>query len=121
MNGITLTGASGTEYFYTFYKFAETRWHRDPGNYAFVYRDEAEEWRVAYVGETANLFQRMRGHGQWEAAKALGCEYVLVKLSAGGQRERRAEERDLIAKYQPPLNTQLLKPGKPKPPRNGYY
>jgi hypothetical protein len=121
MNGIILTGASGAEYFYTFYNFAETRWRRDPANYAFTYRDEAGAWQIAYVGETANLFQRMRAHGQWEAAKALGCEHVLVKLSDGGQRERRAEERDLIAKYQPRLNTLLLKPGKPRPARNGYY
>lgn len=110
-----LTGASGAEYFYTLYPFSRTRWHTDPANYAFVYQDDAEEWRVAYIGETESLFHRMRAHGRWSAAEKLGCAHVLVKLTAGGVNERRVEERDLIAKYKPPLNTQHL--GLPPPKR----
>ena len=107
-NGMILMGASGTEYFYTLYAFSRARWHADPANYAFVFQDDTEQWRVAYIGETESLFHRMRAHSRWNAAKKLGCAHVLVKLTTGGIRERRAEERDLIAKYRPPLNTQHL-------------
>jgi hypothetical protein len=116
MTGVILTGASGVDYFYTLYPFTRTRWHTDPANYAFVYPSEDGAWRVAYIGETASLFHRMRAHGQWKPAEKLGCAHVLVKLTAGGIRERRTEERDLIARYKPALNTQHL--GLPKPKRS---
>ena len=120
MTGVFLTGASGAEYFYTPYPFAETRWHADPANYAFAHWDDGA-WRVAYIGETASLFHRMRAHEQWPAAKRLGCSHLLVNLNAGGVKARRVEERDLVARYQPALNTQLLRPSRPRPARNGYY
>ena len=121
MNGVFLTGASGKEYFYTPYPWA-TRWHADPANYAFGWQEgETGDWRIAYVGETASLFHRMRSHGQWEAARKLGATHVLVNLNAGGQAARRAEEQDLIAKLQPALNSQHLKPSRPRAARNGYY
>jgi hypothetical protein len=121
MTGVILTGASGAEYFYTPYAFAATRWHADPANYAFAYPDESGEWQLAYIGETDSLFHRMRSHGRWPAAKRLGCAHVLVNLNAGGVAARRTEERDLVLCYQPPLNTQLLRPSRPRPARNGYY
>lgn len=113
--GTILTGLSGTEYFYTPYPFSRTRWHADPANYAFACLDAAGAWRVAYIGETASLFHRMRAHSRWGDALTLGCTHVLVKLTAQGLCERRAEERDLIGKYKPPLNTQHL--ALPPPPR----
>src|SRR5262249_17260567 len=111
MNGIILTGASGRGYFYTPYPWA-THWRPDPANYAFAFQDESGDWRIVYVGETASLTHRMRGHGQWVAAQKLGCSHVLVNLNAGGMRARRLEEQDLIAKYQPVLNSQHLKPSR---------
>ncbi len=113
--GTILTGLSGTAYFYTPYPFSRTRWHTDPANYAFAHLDDAGAWRIAYIGETASLFRRMRAHSRWGDALTLGCTHVLVKLTASGMRERRVEERDLIAKYKPPLNTQHL--ALPPPPR----
>ena len=120
MNGTLLTGASRRTYFYTPYSRA-TRWHADPANYAFGWQDEAGQWQPAYIGETANLLQRMRSHGQWQAAARQGCTHVLVNLNAGGMLARRAEEQDLIARYQPVLNSQHLKPSRPRAARNGYY
>jgi hypothetical protein len=120
MNGTLLTGASGREYFYTPYPWG-TRWHADPANYAFGWQDDAGLWQIAYIGETANLRSRMATHGQWKAAAKRGCTHVLVNLNAGGMAARRAEEQDLILKYQPVLNAQHLKVAKPRPARNGYY
>jgi hypothetical protein len=121
LNGVFLTGASGIEYFYTPYLFSDARWHSDPANYAFGFLDEAGVWQIVYVGETANLLSRMRLHGQWPAAQRLGCTQVLVNLNAGGLRVRRVQERDLIARYKPVLNTQLLCEPKPRVRRMGYY
>jgi len=121
MNGVFLTGASGIEYFYTPYLFSEARWHPDPANYAFATCDEGGVWHVLYVGETANLLGRMTGHRQWEGAQRLGCMHVLVNLNPGGLRVRRVEERDLIARYRPVLNTQHLRETKPRVKRMGYY
>ena len=121
MNGVLLKGASGFEYFYTPYPFAGMRWHADPANYAFAFLDEEEQWRLAYIGETESLFHRLRGHAQLPAAQRLGCTHVLVNLNPSGQRVRRAEEQDLIARYQPVLNTQHLKPSRPRVKRMGCY
>src|SRR4051794_18112979 len=120
MNGTLLIGASGRAIFYTPYPWG-TRWRADPANYAFGWQEDTGIWQLAYIGETANLLARMRGHAQWEAAAKLGCTHVLVNLNAGGLRVRRAEEQDLILRYQPPLNAQHLKRSKPRPARNGYY
>jgi hypothetical protein len=121
MNGVFLTGASGIEYFYTPYLFAETAWHADPANYAFAHLDDTGAWQLVYIGETANLLARMRTHAQWQAAQRLGCTYVLVNLNAEGVRVRRVQERDLVARYRPVLNTQLLRDPKPRVRRMGYY
>jgi hypothetical protein len=121
MNGVFLTGASGIEYFYTPYLFTEACWHPDPANYAFGHPDESGAWHIVYIGETANLLDRMRTHAQWQAAQRLGCGYVLVNLNPDGVRARRVQERDLIARYRPVLNTQLLREPKPRVRRMGYY
>ncbi|HVZ01436.1 MAG TPA: hypothetical protein VHA35_18145 [Dongiaceae bacterium] len=120
MNGTLLIGASGRAYFYTPYAWG-TRWRADPANYAFGLVDEASQWQLAYIGETANLRSRMATHSQWQAAAKLGCSHVLVNLNAGGLTARRREEQDLILKLQPSLNAQHLKRTKPRPARNGYY
>jgi hypothetical protein len=121
MNGVFLTGASGIEYFYTPYLFVEAGWHPDPANYAFAHMDEAGVWHLVYVGETANLLSRMRTHAQWQAAQRLGSTHVLVNLNGDGVRIRRVQERDLVARYRPVLNTQLLREPKPRVRRMGYY
>ena len=121
MNGVFLTGASGIEYFYTPYLFSETRWRADPANYAFGYLDESGAWHVVYIGETANLLGRMRTHGKWIAASKLGCTHALVNLNPGGLNVRRVQERDLIARYRPVLNTQHLREPASRVRRMGYY
>jgi hypothetical protein len=121
MNGVFLTGASGIEYFYTPYLFAEAGWHPDPANYAFAHMDEAGVWHLVYLGETANLLSRIRTHAQWQAAQRLGSTHVLVNLNGDGVRIRRVQERDLVARYRPVLNTQLLREPKPRVRRMGYY
>ena len=121
MNGVFLTGQSGIEYFHTPYLFGEARWRPDPANYAFGYTDESSTWQVLYVGETANLLGRMRAHGQWIAAAKLGATHVLVNLNPGGTNVRRVQERDLIARYRPLLNTQHLRAPTPRTRRMGYF
>jgi hypothetical protein len=125
MNGTLLTGASGTSYFFTPYPYAGpgggVRWHADPANYAFGWADESGAWQLAYIGETENLRSRLHRHSQWPAAQRRGCTHVLVNLNAAGQAARREQERDLIAAYQPPLNSQFLKPGRQRVRRMGYY
>ena len=121
MSGVFLTGASGIEYFYTPYVFGETGFHPDPANYAFGHLDESGVWQLAYIGETANLLSRMRIHAQWPAAQRLGCTHVLVNLNADGLRIRRVQERDLVMRYHPALNTQLIREPKPRVRRMGFY
>jgi hypothetical protein len=121
MNGVFLTGASWIEYFYTPYLFAAAGWHPDPANYAFAHLDDGGAWHIVYIGETANLLSRMRTHAQWQAAQRLGATHVLVNLNPEGVRVRRVQERDLIARYRPGLNTQLLREPTPRVRRMGYY
>jgi hypothetical protein len=63
----------------------------------------------------------MRTHAQWQAAQRLGCNHVLVNLNPDGVRVRRVQERDLVTRYRPVLNAQLLREPKPRVRRMGYY
>jgi excinuclease UvrABC nuclease subunit len=103
---VTMTGASGSQYSYGICTFFGN-WAKEPGNYAFTHPNSQGSWRVIYIGEAKNLHERMANHEKWTKAVQLGATHVLAHVNPSGAVARLAEEADLIAAYNPPLNVQL--------------
>ena len=91
MNGVFLTGASGIEYFYTPYPFAETRWHPDPANYAFGFQGDGGAWPgVADVLDVGRAEALLDGRGPGPR-RLLLAEHVGLELhhARRGEQQRR--------------------------------
>ena len=96
-------GASGTSYQYWVYPLG-TMFEEKPGNYIFAIPTPGGGWRAAYIGETENLGQRLPNHEEEHCAKRLGATHIHAHVTFGGEDIRRAEEKDLILKWDPPCN-----------------
>lgn len=76
----------------------------EAGNYMFVKRVQTG-WVPAYIGQADNLKTRIPAHERWLDAKAQGATHVMAHTVSTGERVRLDEERDLIARWDPPCNT----------------
>jgi hypothetical protein len=124
---VSLTGLTGRSYGYESYdRYGD--WREQPANYAFGYFSSGlgigsfgdinglvglsalatmgGHWVIVYIGEADNIKTRMSSHDRWLDAVALGATHVLAHLNFGSVEARKAEERDLIAHYNPSLNAQ---------------
>jgi hypothetical protein len=99
-------GQSGKVYRYVFLDLAQAI-NAVAVNYAFV-KALGDNWfRPLYFGETTNAQERITSdHEKWNAAIALGMTHVMAHTTQGGEKIRWDEERDLILRWQPPLNVQ---------------
>jgi hypothetical protein len=104
---VSLIGASRQSYLYNENQIPVPSWSDVAGGYAFAYRNVHGLWIIIYVGETGSYQQRLTNHERWPEAVRLGATHILTRLNPYGETARQAEERDLIASYDPPLNTQL--------------
>jgi hypothetical protein len=104
--GIPLEGLTGRPYYYRPYdRF--TDWLDCPANYAFACVNRLiGGWTILYLGEALNIRDRMSGHDRWDDALAVGATHVLGHANSTDEEARKAEERDLIARYNPILNVQ---------------
>ena len=100
---VKLVGVSGQEYLYGVFPM-NGAWSLQPGNYAFSYRAQDGQWVILYCGQTESLAGRFPNHEEWPRALRVGATHVLAHVTSGGLVVRQAEERDLIAAYNPPLN-----------------
>lgn len=80
-----------------------TSWIDAPAIYIFA-KYVGSQWVALYVGEANNLQARLIGHEKWETAVLLGMIGVHVLFHHGTEAERKADESDLIAALNPPLN-----------------
>lgn len=81
----------------------------EAGNYMFV-RPANQGWVPVYVGISDDLRSRLPNHEVWDAARKAGATQIMGHTQPDrGAREN--EERDLILRWQPPLNTQHRKVG----------
>lgn len=76
------------------------------GNYAFVRQLPNGNFIPLYFGESENLKDRLSNHEVWPQARRLGATHVMTHTAPDGELARFAEERDLIAQWNPPLNVQ---------------
>ena len=82
-----------------------------PGNYIF-FRGGAASLQNAlvtamiepiYIGTSESLFERLSNHDRWEEAQRKGATHIAANL-VPDERARKAQEEDLIRRYNPPLN-----------------
>jgi len=76
------------------------------GNYAFVKQLANGNYLPLYFGQAEDLQSRLPCHERWAEAVRLGATEVQAHSTQGGELVRCAEERDLIQRWDPPLNTQ---------------
>jgi hypothetical protein len=98
-------GASGKSYRYWFLSdTTDSGLSTEAGNYMFVRNTQANLWVPIYIGVAVDLRARVMNHEVWAAAAKAGASRVMAHLQ-GNEAARIAEERDLIARWNPSLNT----------------
>jgi predicted GIY-YIG superfamily endonuclease len=99
-------GLSGKEYQYHVYAIGALFYER-PGNYIFAKETVFGSWSARYIGQTENLYKRLGDHEKEACAERYEATHIHAHLTAGEEDIRKAEERDLIRKWNPPCNKQL--------------
>jgi hypothetical protein len=102
---INWAGASGKAYTYYIHPIG-TSFRNEAGNYIYAKQTKPGFWANQYTGQSDDLGRRLANHEKEACAKANGATHVHVHLNSGGENARRAEESDIISKWQPPCNTQ---------------
>lgn len=104
---LDVPGKSGKSYRYFFLaSISASAVKAEPGNYMFVKRLANGNAAPLYIGQASDLRQRLSTHDRWAEAQRLGATQVYAHTTQGGEQVRCAEERDLIQRWNPPLNTQ---------------
>lgn len=100
-------GISGNAYQYWIYPI-RTAFEEKAGNYIFAKETKPNKWSPCYIGQTENLNQRLGDHEKEACAKRYGATHIHAHLNSGEESIRKAEEKDLILKWKPPCNEQLV-------------
>jgi len=104
---IKWSSKSGTQYEYYIYSIG-TSFKEIPGNYIFAKKNDSGYWSPCYIGQTENLNERLGDHEKEACAKRNGATHIHVHGNGNGEKARKAEEKDLILKWQPPCNDQYV-------------
>lgn len=100
-------GASGTEYTYWVYPISQLEsggFTATPGNYIFVRYVAGEGHYAIYAGQTGDLSERFDDHHKMSCIRRNGATHTHVHASPPDEDIRKTEERDVIAKWNPPCN-----------------
>src|SRR5579863_1203396 len=81
------------------------------GNYAFVKQLSNGKFTPLYFGIADDLSARIPNHERWPDAIRAGATHVMTHTTPSGASAREAEERDLIQRWDPPLNTHHRRTG----------
>jgi hypothetical protein len=108
-------GRSGKAYRYWFLSSLDPAMIKaEPGNYMFV-KPVQGGFMPVYIGQAVDLRARLSTHDRWAEARQAGATHAMAHTSPGGETARLDEERDLIERWNPSLNTHH----KPTPKRTG--
>jgi len=100
-------GQFGTEYTYWIYPI-ETNFSEVPGNYIFAKETSPSKWSPVYIGQTKNLSDRLSNHEKEDCAKRNGAKHIHIHKTEGSEAAKLKEEKDLIVRWKPPCNEQLV-------------
>jgi hypothetical protein len=102
-NTILWEGASGEKYKYWIHPIGRTL-KVAPGNYIFAKETKPNFFRPIYIGETGDLSTRFDDHHKESCIKREGATHIHVHTSSDNKDVRKAEETDLMNKWNPPCN-----------------
>ena len=105
---IVWEGKTGAGYKYWIHPIGTT-FKEVAGNYVFAKETRPGYWAPCYIGQTNNLNERLNNHEKEACAKRNGATHIHAHTDGSGETVRCAEEKDLILKWQPPCNEQLVK------------
>ena len=98
------SGASGKQYKY-WIDDINTSFKDEPGNYIYAKEISPDRWVPIYIGETDSLKDRLSSnHEKLPCIKRHGGTHIHAHTSSSDEDIRRAEEADLIEKWNPPCN-----------------
>lgn len=103
---IDWSGQSGTNYKYWIYPIG-TSFKDSPGNYIYSKETKPGYWSPVYIGQTNSLQNRLSNHEKESCSKRNGATHIHVHLS-GNETSRLNEEKDLVVKWKPTCNEQLI-------------
>ena len=107
---IDWTGQSGRTYRYWIYPIDQL-FTDGAGNYIFAKEVQQGRWTPCYIGQTSNLSDRLSDHEKEMCARRHGATHIHAHANPAGESTRRAEEADLISRWDPPCNVQLINRG----------
>ena len=81
------------------------------GNYAFVKQLPNGNFVPLYFGIADDLSNRIPNHERWSDAVRAGATHVMTHTTPSGASARESEEKDLIQRWNPPLNTHHRRTG----------
>lgn len=96
-------GASGKEYKY-WISLIDSSFKDGPGNYIFAKEISPNRWTPIYIGETDSLKNRLNNHEKLPCVKRYGGTHIHAHTTPGGENVRKAEEADLLIKWNTPCN-----------------
>jgi len=101
---ILWTGASGKQYKYWINEIGDS-FKDDPGNYIYAREISPGRWIPIYIGETDSLKDRLSSsHEKLSCVKRHEGTHIHAHTSSSSEDVRRAEEADLIEKWDPSCN-----------------
>jgi hypothetical protein len=103
VKNIIWEGSSGNRYKYWIYPI-DTSFKSVPGNYIFAKETRPGTHTPIYAGETSDLSERFDNHHKMLCIKRNGATHIHVHKSDISASTRRAEEADIIRKWNPTCN-----------------
>jgi len=97
-------GQSGKTYRYWSAAFTDT-FKDEGGNYMYVKQLTNGNYLPVYIGVADSLKNRLGSHDRFDEAKRAGATFVMAHTTPAGEQARLAEEKDLIQRWSPVLNT----------------
>ena len=101
---ISWAGLSGQSYKYWIYPIG-TSFNALPGNYIYTRETQPDTFVPIYIGETENLAERtLSTHHKRDCINRNGATHIHVHESSNSVYTRRAEEKDLVERWNPCCN-----------------
>jgi predicted GIY-YIG superfamily endonuclease len=100
---INWPGQSGEKYLYHIYNIG-TQMDAVPANYIFARKTEAGRYVPIYIGQTSDISERFDNHHKMPCIRKNGATHIHTHESSTSEKERQAEETDLIRQWSPICN-----------------
>jgi hypothetical protein len=103
MEKIKWVGKSGRAYMYNVYEIS-VKFRKIPANYIIACGTGVNKWKPIYIGETADLSERLDTHHKISCIRENRATHIHVHRNEAGEQARLAEEADLISRWHPVCN-----------------